>query len=141
MNDRIYFRLDSTSFGEQVACAGDQVAEVVTLIEAALGPVAWTYFDLRAIGAVKLPKGNLWTTEEARLFCESVQQFESLVLFAIPFGSKAPPRLRRDPRTDDDPRADLGDAVAEVRAFDTTYIEVSLKREALRAAYASRRLT
>jgi hypothetical protein len=60
-----------------------------------------------------------------------IDQFESGVFLAVPSEVVTPMFRGRELWTDDEDFAELGDAVIEIRAFDTSYISVSSADAAL----------
>jgi hypothetical protein len=121
-------------FGTQAACLGDQVAMVVARIGELLPNLRWSVADVECTGApftgrtpTPVDVGDADALMRAAL---QVNQFTSGVFVAIP-AELTQPRFREGGLwTDDDEAADLGDAVVEVRAFDTTYVSVASTNEA-----------
>lgn len=113
--------------GSDASCLGGQLAAVVRALEATLGPTIWYASDVEATPASELPAGaqpiacGRTSALIARL--EATDQVLAGVFLAVPHDAPVP-RLRDVARTDDPPFAELGDAVAEVRAFDTSWVEV-----------------
>jgi len=66
----------------------------------------------------------------------AVDQFESGVFMGVR-PSRTPPQFRDGGVwTEDEEMADLGDAIVEVRAFDTTYVSVASTDHAIRRRLA-----
>jgi len=114
---------------DSAVCLGPQVAAVILTIDSRIPQLQWYVADVRTVGyqfpsgASPVPwlVGNASTLAEAAL---AVDQFESGVFVGVQ-SSIGSPRFRSGGLwTEDDQDADLGDATIEVRAVDTTDIEI-----------------
>jgi hypothetical protein len=121
-------RLDARSFGDvPTVCQGMQIAAVVAAIAAAKRDLTWYAADVEVIGppfvanrdSTPVRVGDAATVIE---IAASLAQFESGVLAGVPVACANPEFRAGGLWTEDDESADLGDAVVEIRAFDTTYI-------------------
>jgi len=122
------FQLPGTAIdGSDVCCLGTQLARVVAAISQIRGDLEWYAADVDPYHGVFPMDGSepVLVGSSARLMeqLSNVSQFLRGVFLAVEEGSAAP-RFRNDIDTEDALDADLGDAVIEVRAFDSTYIEI-----------------
>ena len=127
--------IPAASFATPVVCLGSQVATILASIDKVVPHLSWYAADVECTGgrfgrrtqtAVRVGGADALMDEVLR-----VHQFMSGVFVGVP-PELAEPRFREGGLwTDDDEGADLGDAVVEVRAFDTTYISVASTNEAL----------
>ncbi|MCG8424203.1 MAG: hypothetical protein MJE77_40440 [Proteobacteria bacterium] len=129
----VHFGADA--FGTQAACLGQQVAAIVASIDKVLPNLRWYAADVECTGAQfthRTPTAvGVGDADAFMHVALQVDQFTSGVFVGIPV-DLAQPRFREGGLwTDDDESADLGDAVVEVRAFDTTYVSVASTNEAL----------
>lgn len=119
------FSFEPRHFADDVACTGQQVAAVVYAIEQARPDLLWYSADIECTG-------ESWTRREpvpakiggTKLFLVAlsrVDQFLSGVFFAVA-PDRAAPRLRNPAWTDDADDAELGDALVELRAVDTSFL-------------------
>jgi hypothetical protein len=126
------FRLGPTSFGSKFACKGDQIASVARFLERHLGPLEWWVADISLvygespgnIGVEDTPS-RYGTTVPFAEWALQVNQFLSGVFIATR-ADTAQSAVRTSASWLDDPWSDIAEAVAEVRAFDTSFVEVSL---------------
>lgn len=134
-------RFPPEAFSAAVACTGEQLARLVRSLPGDARPYRWFCADVRTNGPSPFPAGTapaeVGDTTTLEMLARSVDQFDSGVFFAVP-PSVTSPKFRKDPVTDDEPGADLGSAVLEVRAFDWSYLELagvdtSLVRDVARA--------
>lgn len=115
-------------FGADVACLGMQVSWI---LERAFqtAELRWSYFDVESnddTWEARLGKsGELPSTAELIRACAATGQFLSGVFLGYP-RELTGARGRACPHTEDDPMSDLGDAVVEIRCFDTSYIDVAV---------------
>lgn len=127
----IYIR--SKSFQSSVICEGVQIAEIVREIDALLPSLAWYVADIEFYDYLddqhpRDPKPVAIGDANALIeFSRSVSQFLSGVFAGVPRGIETP-RFRDGGLWSEDTGEeveDLGDSVIEVRAFDTSWIEVT----------------
>ena len=119
--------------GRRLCGLGSQLARIVTLASAVLGEVVWYGADVEIVGNSSLaslisspapyPVGQ---SRQLVAFAESVDQFLRGVFLAVKV-EKSHPQFRSYVDTEDPVDADLGDAILEVRAFDTTCFEMLTK--------------
>jgi hypothetical protein len=128
--------LYARDFGDAFACTGNQVAAVIACIGTAVPGLKWFGADVQGVGEQLLPECRpepalLGDVDEVVEKLRRVEQFESGVFVGV-CGMPHRPNFREGGLwTDDDDDADLGDALVEVRAFDTTYVVVSSSDRAL----------
>ena len=125
----------ASAFGARAACLGDQVALVVSRIGELLPDLRWYVADVECTGTSftgRTPTPvDVGDTHALMRAAGQVSQFTSGVFAAIP-ADLTQPRFREGGlSTDGDEVADLGDAVVEVRALDTTYVSVAATNESL----------
>lgn len=126
MRPRVVIHLDPTAFGGEPVCLGRQLAELLRAIETVHPELRWYGGDIQAIGprsmsARKPTPVLLGSTEALVQAARAVEQFESGVFVGVS-GSVSCPVFRAGGLwTEDEEDADLGDALIEVRAFDTSY--------------------
>jgi hypothetical protein len=121
-----------------VACTGSQVAEVIACVSRVTRGLVWYAADVEAPTssfAVQRSSVPVRIGEEQECISRVrvVDQFEAGVFVGIS-ASNENPRFRNGGLWTEDPvEVELADSVVEVRAFDTTFIEVlSCEREVLR---------
>lgn len=121
-------RFPPEAFSAPVACTGEQLGRLVRSLSGEAGPYRWFCADVRTNGPSPFPAGSapaeVGDTTTLEKLARLVDQFDSGVFFAVP-SSVTSPKFRNDPVTDDEPGADLGSAVLEVRAFDWSYLELA----------------
>ena len=127
-------RLRSVAFGTEAACLGSHVAAVVGAIGGPLPELCWYAADVECTGIQFVSRRSpvpvrVGDTDSMRRAAHGVQQFTSGVFVGVPPGHLYPRFRQGGLWTDDDELADLGDALVEVRAFDTTYISVASAHE------------
>ncbi len=122
-------------FAAQTACLGDQVATVVESIRSLIPDLSWYVADVQCTGTsftdgapTPVYVGDADAMIRAAL---QVDQFTSGVFVATPADFPQPRFRDGGLWTDDDESADLGDAVVEMRAFDTTHVSVATTHEEL----------
>ncbi len=135
-------RIESDDFpGSHAACEGRQIAKVVLLIRERMPQLRWYVADVQTIGRqfpvgrdpVPLSIGDAVQLAEA---ARGVQQFESGVFVGVPADVEAPRFREGGLWTEDEEQVDLGDGVVEIRALDTTCVEVLSINEDLLAFVA-----
>ncbi len=129
MNPRWSLSLRAAAFGSSIACEGSQLAMVIGLLGAIVPEVRWYASDVVAQGGISVwersPQPTLvGDTSSIVVKLSSVVQFESGVFSGVPAGIAAPVFREGGAWTEDEEMAELGDAIVEVRAFDTSYISV-----------------
>ena len=130
-------RFDRQSFGNApTVCRGDHIAAVVAEIEAARPGLRWYAADVQNIGKPFLPTRDptpVAIGDSAALIRRAilVDQFESGVFVAVSPRVEGPRFRSGGLWTEDEEDADLGDALVEVRAFDTTYVSAASADDAI----------
>lgn len=122
--------LHAADFGDTVACLGPQLCKVIQSASELLPAAHWYVADVQLTGA----RAEEWESRVPTRIADTAQmlariaqihQFESGVFAAVPSEIATPVFRGKELWTDDEDFADLGDAVIEIRAFDTSYISVS----------------
>lgn len=136
----IVIRLSAESIdGGHICCLGSQLASIVSVLGQSLGDVVWYAADVDSIGVV-LPickQSPCLIGHSNRLIelVEHIDQFLRGVFLAVD-PQKTNPQFRSDIDTEDSIEADLGDALVEIRAFDTTFFEILTNKEQIGAVLA-----
>src|SRR5262245_57234598 len=119
-------RLGAEKFGAEAACLGTQLAVLLAVVgEWNRGLLWFAAADVRAAGPISGScRGpapvSVGDTATLTAIVQHVRQFESGVLAGVP--RSAVPRFRSGGLwTEDSDSAELGSAVVEFRAFDTSY--------------------
>jgi hypothetical protein len=122
--------------GGYVCCRGSQLARIVTALIDQLGDLTWYGADIEIYGVSNLSKGDLprliGNTNRFLKEIQTIDQFLRGVFLGVG-GSNANPRFRENMDTEDPVDVDLGDAVVEIRAFDTTFFEIITRDKNLAA--------
>jgi hypothetical protein len=117
--------------GEMVSCTGLQFVLLINSLAKQLENCYWYIADISAVGGL-LPSTlvensasfiKVGKTQELVQLVGQIEQLASGIFLAIP-ESILEPDLSGDFNTESDPTEDLGDAVLEIRALDTSYFEV-----------------
>ena len=114
-----------------VNCRGEQLKEILELIE--LYPQLKMQFGMHQISILLqylnvlenleiLFLKKVGNTRDLIAICQHVDQFLSGVFFA--FTKDVGDQLNEEFETEDESFRDIGDAVLEIRAFDTTYFRI-----------------
>jgi hypothetical protein len=139
VSDLLRVQLPPEAFGASFACLGSQMALVVRTLCALRPGMSWWYVDVQTIGPSAFRHGEtMHAAGDCETFAQNVasaNQFESGVFWAAQGTFSLP---RPDPGTEDEEYASIGDAVVEIRAFDTSWIEVSSHEENVVRAIASK---
>ena len=115
--------------GQNVCCTGTQLISILKVLENPLAECSWYVVDISTnhplpgiFKALHEPirLGNTSTLIKA---CKRCDQFLTGIFLAVPDRVKHP-TWSRIFDTLDEPFGDLGPAVLEIRAFDTTYFEI-----------------
>lgn len=114
--------------GESVSCTGKQLRELLVQVEPWIGSCEWYILDIKTNNSIELltydAKNQRTLAGEAlRDACARVDQFMSGIFLAVP-RNLSQPKLTLDAVTEDEPSSDIGDALLEIRAFDTSYFEI-----------------
>jgi hypothetical protein len=114
--------------GESVSCTGKQLRELLDQVEPWVGSCEWYILDIQTNNSIDLPTSDAQnrqtlTGEVLRDACARVDQFMPGIFLAVPH-NLSQPKLKLDAVTEDEPSSDLGDALLEIRAFDTSYFEI-----------------
>ena len=114
-----------------VNCRGQQLKEILELIEfyPTIKNAIWYASDLDSspipdciINFTKFIPEKIGNTRNLITICQNVNQFLSGVFLA--FSRDVGDRLNEGFETEDKAFRDIGDAVLEIRAFDTTFFEI-----------------
>lgn len=123
-------RLRGEHFGRgHVVCLGWQLARVIDALSRTTPSMLWYCADVDTNGLnpfysdIRSQVMLIGEAQELLSRVVKVDQFWSGIFFGVS-APKASPRLRENSSTEDAVPSDMGDALVEVRAFDTTYIEV-----------------
>jgi hypothetical protein len=113
---------------ESISCTGKQLKELLIHVEPWVCGCVWYIMDITTNNSVDIPasgdgKQERFSTETLSAFCSRVDQFLSGIFLAVPSGLPQP-HLKLDAITEDEPSIDIGDALIEIRAFDTSYFEI-----------------
>ncbi len=136
---RAALKLGPERFGARWACEGGQVADVANQLEESIGPLEWWVADVFpevGVGSSHAPV-RFGTTAAFAAWAASVGQFEAGVFIATRPGAPAS-SVADTVSSDDDPWRDMAGAHAEIRAFDTSYLDVVLADVAAAQALATR---
>jgi hypothetical protein len=131
------------SFGSKVVCLGTQVALLAEELDRLAGPLEWWVADVetnaghppRALGV----QGTdfVGSSTEFSEWAKNVGQFVRGVFMAVrPGASRA--SLRTGPQSEDDPWTEMGDELFDIRAFDTSSLDVVASDPAAAAKLAQR---
>lgn len=113
---------------ESTSCTGKQLKELLVHVEPWVCLCDWYLLDVRINNYVEFlgSSGQHLQRISRKILdsiCAQVDQFLSGVFLAVP-SSVSQPKLHLDTKTEDEPSLDLGDALLEIRAFDTSYFEI-----------------
>lgn len=114
--------------GESVSCTGKQMRELLVQVEPWVGSCEWHILDIKTNNSTDLlaydaQNQQPLSGEALKDTCLRVDQFMSGIFLAVPHGLSQP-KLQLDAVTEDEPSSDIGDALLEIRAFDTSYFEI-----------------
>ena len=113
--------------GQAISCLGSQLVELVELLNTREGGLTWGVFNLEPLsGAASVaPDGDdrTWSSDDVVRLGRSKDQFLRGVFVAARLGVQTP-SFRSDIDTEDPVDVDLRGAIAEIRAFDTSFFEV-----------------
>jgi hypothetical protein len=113
--------------GQRVCCLGPQLARIVTILTKCLGEAVWYSTDVDFVGqGFPMPSQNLQLLGRSSRLIElanRVDQFLRGVFLAVDAKSTSP-QFRKDMDTEDSIDAEPGDALVEIRTFDTTFFEL-----------------
>jgi hypothetical protein len=143
MRPREIIHLGPAAFGDTTACLGQQLIELLRAIEAVQPGLKWYGADVAAVGPSPMPLREpvpslIGDTEALIQAARLVVQFESGVFVGVPDSLRAPAFRIGGLWTEDEDDADLGDAVVEVRAFDTSYWSIGTADAKLTAGIRDR---
>lgn len=136
-------RFPPDCFGSKVVCLGPQVALLAKELEQLAGPLEWWVANVETntgdppcrLGMEGADRAG--STAEFVAWANVVDQFLHGVFMAVrPGASRA--SLRTDPTSHDDPWADMGDELFDVRAFDTSSLDVAASDLAAATRLATR---
>ncbi|NET47730.1 MAG: hypothetical protein F6K09_03195 [Merismopedia sp. SIO2A8] len=115
--------------GDRVCCTGNQLAAVLHALDAVLQDEQWYAADIAvnqrfpwASLSSQNQAAHIGNIENLARFATQIDQFLSGIFLAVP--SYISPIWNRSFDTEDEPTHDLGDAILEIRAFDTSYFEL-----------------
>lgn len=122
--------LGPAAFGSETSCLGQQLVGLLRVIEVLHPHLKWYVADVQTIGPSPTPRRepvpNLVGDTEALIkAARKVEQFESGVFVGVPPSLDRPVFRTGGLWTEDEDAADLGDAIVEVRAFDTSYWSIA----------------
>lgn len=127
---RIYaLKIDGETIDQEAtSCTGKQMRELLAQVDPWVRACDWYMLDIKTNNSVDLlavtgQNPQRLSGEKLREVCARVDQFLSGIFLAVP-SSLSHPRLNLDAVTEDEPSLGLGDALLEIRAFDTSYFEV-----------------
>ena len=121
-------RLDRHAFEDATTlCLGVQISAVVAAVGEVEPTLVWYAADVQVIGPSFVAGRHstpilVGDNATAVSVMSEVDQFESGVLVGVPCECSAPIFRQGGLLTEDDELADLGDAIVQVRAFDTIYV-------------------
>jgi hypothetical protein len=124
------------AFGSETSCLGGQLVQLLRATEALYPHVKWYVADVQTIGPSPTPRREsiprlVGDTDALIRAARQVEQFESGVFVGVPHSLDRPVFRAGGLWTEDDDRADLGDGVVEIRAFDTSYWSIATAEPAL----------
>jgi hypothetical protein len=113
--------------GHHICCLGSQLTQIVTLLNELLGDLTWYVADIDTVGESRYPStptpDRVGDSHQLVDLFQKVDQFLRGVFIAVK-AEVVDPQLRTDVDTEDPVSVDLGDAIVEIRAFDTSYFEI-----------------
>lgn len=135
-------RATPSAFSQDLACLGTQLVTLLELIEIGHPSLRWYLGDIQTIGPspihgrspIPVLLGDTNTLVQA---ARNVEQFESGVFSGVPTTVSHPKFRDGGLFTEDEEAADLGDAIVELRAFDTTYWSIATTESDLSDAIQS----
>lgn len=120
-------RLGPNSFRSKYGCClGIQLASIVELLP---GDWEWYSADVDPVNDTDLSESSVSLVGSSADLVQQVSridQLESGVFLAVA-NAGGPPRFRSEVLTDDPLDSDIGDALLEIRAFDTSYFDVIVR--------------
>jgi len=125
-----YVHLGRVSFGNEPPCLGSQLVKLLHVIDAICPNLTWYAADIQAVGEFPIPHGEprariVGDSEALAHMSTGVDQFESGVFAGVPRSLTKPTFRAGGLWTEDEENADLGDAIIELRAFDTSYWSIA----------------
>jgi hypothetical protein len=127
-------RLRPEDFKSEAVCTGQQLARIVDATEKVLGHLRWHYADVEPLETSDdFSDGTsptlVGSARELQLRAARTSQFVSGVFL----GTRIDNDLRAGAEwcTEDDPFRELQGAQVEIRAFDTTYFDITVREEEL----------
>ncbi|MBI1927087.1 hypothetical protein HYR99_22945 [Candidatus Poribacteria bacterium] len=115
--------------GQPVCCTGTQLISILKVLENQLSECSWYVADistnhpLPVIFQTNTEPTRLGNTATVITACQQCDQFLTGIFLAVP-DIVTHPRWSRIFETLDEPFGDVGPAVLEIRAFDTTFFEI-----------------
>lgn len=138
MRPRSIIRLGPRSFQNEASGLGTQLVQLLATIHPIRPDLSWYAADVRVIGHFPVSRREalpnfVGNTVQLIGSAQRVEQFESAVFAGVPSSIHNPTFRAGGLWTEADEAADLGDAMAELRAFDTSYwfvatVEAELSR-------------
>ena len=128
-NRRFLVELSKKSFNADVICLGEQLSSILEVLKKLIGNCTWYMGDIDTnlvgnyslgFGGYKMKRVGL--SDDLIAITNEVDQFMSGVFFA--FKEDQGKELEGEYSTEDPPFRDFGDAMIEIRAFDTTRFEI-----------------
>jgi hypothetical protein len=122
-------RLRAEVFNDTIICRGVQISKLIDIIENIIPELIWYVADLQTVGyqfeqqirAMPMRVGFATRMSELAL---GVVQFRSGVFLGVSSEIASPAFREGGSWTEDEEFADLGDSTVEIRAFDTSYIDI-----------------
>jgi hypothetical protein len=120
--------------GEEVSCLGSQLKEILELIKLypSIKNAIWYASDVLAVtippfimNFEEFTPRKMGNTHDLIAICQHVDQFHAGVFLA--FNKDVGDYLDEEFGTEDESFRDIGDAIFEIRAFDTTNLEIYAK--------------
>jgi hypothetical protein len=113
---------------DALACTGKQFSDLLRQLDPWIRDCVWYVADIKTNNYVPLTATGDLAEQRLSLadlydICAQVDQFLSGIFLAVPTDCDEP-RLNLGIMTEDDLTSDIGDAILEIRAFDTSYFEI-----------------
>jgi hypothetical protein len=126
---KFFLKLDITAMNDgDICCTGRQIASLINTLDKSLN---WYAADINVNSTTKLlDKYTLrrptliGSCSEAVNIINNIDQLLSGILLGVPNDIKKPSWNNRSFFTEDDQYQELGDALVEIRAFDTSCLEI-----------------
>lgn len=141
MNERMTYRLlirGRSINGDLLSCTGEQARLLINDLAPWTENCRWFLVDVKTnniIEALVSCHGKItsMSIDELQNLCIQSDQFLSGIFLALPQDLEIPQQYH-DMITEDEPTMDIGGAVAELRAMDTSYFEIYVANPEIRDA-------